>query len=149
MKKAKKYCELAAIGGNVRARHNLGIAEENAHNKDKALRHYMIAVRDGSNDSLKEIHTLYMNGDATKDDYAKALGAYQTYLREIESDQRNEAAAANDLYQYIESGDSADEIIAVSDEDLFKLWRLSDLFDNIAIFGFRVDIQTMLWNADL
>lgn len=54
-KKAVYYCELAAIGGNVIARYNLALNEANAGNMDRALRHYMIAVRGGSNVSLEMI----------------------------------------------------------------------------------------------
>ena len=43
-KMARHYYELAAMEGNVTARHNLGVSEENAGNYDKALKHYMIAV---------------------------------------------------------------------------------------------------------
>ena len=39
-------------------------------------------------------------GHATKDDYAKALRAYQAYLAEIKSDQRDKAAAASADYRY-------------------------------------------------
>ena len=53
----------------------------------------MIAVEGGYNKSLKTIQQLYLNGYATKDDYAKALRAYQEYLEEIRSEQRDEAAA--------------------------------------------------------
>ena len=41
-----------------------------------------------------------MNGDATKNDYAKALLSYQANLVEIKSAQRDEAAAVNDDYKY-------------------------------------------------
>jgi len=36
----------------------------------------------------------------TKDDYAKALRAHQSYLDEVRSDQRDEAAAHSDEYKY-------------------------------------------------
>ena len=65
-----------------------------------ALKHWMIAVRSGHSNSLKRIKELYTNDDATKDDYAKALRAYQAYLVEIKSPQRDEAAAADDGYKY-------------------------------------------------
>ena len=39
------------------------------------------------------IQKLYKDGHATKDDYAKALKAYQAYISEIKSDQRDAAAA--------------------------------------------------------
>ena len=46
------------------------------------------------------IQQLYKLGHATKDDYSKALQAYQKYLDEIRSEQRDKAAAANDKYKY-------------------------------------------------
>ena len=41
-----------------------------------------------------------MAGCATKEDYAKALQAYQAYLDEIKSGQRDEAAVFSDEYKY-------------------------------------------------
>ena len=41
-----------------------------------------------------------MNGYGTKEDYSKALQVYQTYISEIWSEQRNEAAAYSDHYKY-------------------------------------------------
>ena len=41
-----------------------------------------------------------MNGDATKDDYTKALRSYQAYLVEIKSAQRDQATAADENYKY-------------------------------------------------
>ena len=75
-KKAMHYFELAAIGGDVVARYNLGNAEGRAGNIDKALKHFMIAVGSGYNESLNMIQQMYKGGNATKDDYAKALLAY-------------------------------------------------------------------------
>jgi len=97
------YWELAAMGGNVNARHNLGCLKGKAGNIDRALKHWMIAVKDGDPDSLKNIKLLYSQGHATKDYYAKALCSYQAYLDEIKSDQRDEAAAAGEDYRYYES----------------------------------------------
>ena len=61
---------------------------------NRALKHYMIAAERGEPDSLKEIQKLYTNGHATKDDYATSLRAYQAYLAEIKSTQRDAAAVA-------------------------------------------------------
>ena len=99
-KKADHYYKLAAIGGNICARHNLGAVEEDAGNMNRALKHFMIAAGGGFKKSLKQIQQLYTNGHATKDDYAKALQAYQNYLDEIKSKQRDKAAA--DEYKYCE-----------------------------------------------
>ena len=107
-KKGKHYCELSAMGGNIDARHNLGIIEEDAGNMDRALKHYMIAVvcgcghGNGNSLTLKAIKKLYTNGYATKDDYTQALKAYQAYLGEIRSDDRDKAAAFSDGYKYYE-----------------------------------------------
>ena len=99
-KKALHYWELAAMGGCSNARYNLGVFEHSAGNKERALRHYMIAVESGHNGSLKQIQELYSEGKATKDEYTKALRAYQKYLGEVKSRQRDEAAAAFEGFKY-------------------------------------------------
>ena len=102
-KKAIHYYELAAMQGSVKARYNLGVEEEQANgNMDRALKHYMIAVRGGYSNAVKEAQELFKRGFATKDDYLKALQSYQEYLNEIKSDQRDKAAAALDTYKYYE-----------------------------------------------
>ena len=61
----------------------------------------MIAVGGGYTKSLERIKEMYRYGHATKEDYSKALQAYQVYLGEIKSKQRDEAAAFSDQYRYI------------------------------------------------
>jgi len=99
-KKANYYYELAAMKGSAEARYNLGNRERLAGNSERAMKHYKIAVRIGDSLSLKTIKKLYTDGDATKDDYTKALQLYQAYLGEIKSKQRDEAAAAREDYRY-------------------------------------------------
>jgi len=99
-KKARHYFELAAMKGCTSARYNLGNSENRSKNTNRAVRHYMIAVRDGHYKSLNQIQRLYKNNQATKDEYTKALRLYQEYLGEIKCDQRDQAAAANDKYRY-------------------------------------------------
>jgi len=61
----------------------------------------MITVRGGDSISLEKIKKLYTYGYAMKNDYLKALQYYQTYLGEIKSKQRDEAAAfSEELYRY-------------------------------------------------
>ena len=98
-KKAVYFYELASMGGSIYARHNLGFIEFNAGNMERALKHYMIAAGGGYYDSLENIKQMYMDGDATKEDYTKALRVYQAYLVEIKSAQRDEAAAFDDKYK--------------------------------------------------
>jgi len=101
-KKAKHYLELAAMAGDVAARRNLGILEEEEKgNMSRAIKHYMLAVRGGDNDSLKQIKQLYSKGYATKEDYTKALQSYQAYIEEIKSVKRDEAAAASERWRYL------------------------------------------------
>ena len=100
MKRANHYYELAAMGGERQARYNLGIMEKNAGNLDRAIKHYMIAARDGYSDSVKKIQEMYSNGYATKEDYTKALQTYQKYLSEIKSEQRDKAAESNEDCRY-------------------------------------------------
>ena len=99
-KMASHYYELAAMEGNVTARHNLGVSEGNAGNYDKALKHYMLAVKGGHTPSVKRIQQLYKNGHVAKYHYANALRAHQAYINEIKSDQRDKAAATRDNYRY-------------------------------------------------
>ena len=91
-KKARHYYELAAIGGDPIARYNLGEMDEEAGNMERALRHFMIAVRGGYSKSLNMIQKLWKNGFASKEDTTEALQLHQTYLNEIKSDQRDKAA---------------------------------------------------------
>jgi len=99
-KKANHYYELAAMGGDVNARGNLGLYEAKAGNMDRALKHFMIAIRSGSSKSLNQIKQMYNHGDVTKEDYTEALRTYQAYLSDIKSPQRDEASAASEEYRY-------------------------------------------------
>ena len=98
--KAKRYFELGAIGGDEMARHNLGIIELRAGKCDRALKHFMIAVRNGYTRSMEVMRKLYSHGNVTKEDYTEALRLYQEYLGEIKSDQRDKAAAADEEFRY-------------------------------------------------
>jgi TPR repeat protein len=101
-KKADHYYELAAMGGDVAARHSLGNSEFRVGNWDRALKHYMVSAGDGYNGSVKNIQDLYKHGRATKEDYSNALRAYQKYLDDIKSEQRDIAAAFSEVYKYVE-----------------------------------------------
>mgnify|MGYP000110519241 CR=1 FL=1 len=92
--KANHYLELAAMGGVTNARYNLGTLEKNAGNIKRALKHFMVSVGDGDDDSLAKIRELFMGGYATKNDFEKALRAHQAAKDEMRSDERDVAAAA-------------------------------------------------------
>ena len=98
--KANHYYALAAMEGGVNARHNLGVYEDDAGNWDRALKHYMISAGSGYDGSVENIKLMFMDGHATKEDYANALQSYQKYLDEIKGEQRDAAAAFDDRYKY-------------------------------------------------
>ncbi|KAL7524588.1 hypothetical protein ACHAWF_001007, partial [Thalassiosira exigua] len=104
-KKAKHHWEIAAIGGNLDARHNLGIMEIDAGNSNqdirmikRALRHFAIAARAGMEPSLDPIKKGFSLGYVTKDEYATILRAYQESKEEMDSDARKTAARLEDLH---------------------------------------------------
>ena len=82
------------------ARYALGVFENTTGNIDRAIKHWLIAVGCGQNSSLKSIQELYSKGHATKEVYTAALQAYQEYLSDIKSVQRDDAAAAKAKYRY-------------------------------------------------
>ena len=57
--KGKYYYELAAMGGHVIARYNLGCVEHYAGNMNRAVKHWMISAGAGHDKSLKEIQELH------------------------------------------------------------------------------------------
>lgn len=54
--KAIHYYELGAMGGDSMARHNLGNTDAFVGDMDRALKHYMIAVRGGRSETLNQIN---------------------------------------------------------------------------------------------
>ena len=53
----------------------------------------MIAAKMGHEKSLNEVKEMFMDGDATKADYAEALRGYQSAAEEMRSPGRQEALA--------------------------------------------------------
>ena len=91
--KAIRHYEAAAMSGHVSARFNLGCEEHSAGNYDLALQHYLIAAKLGDQDALTNVKGMYMDGLATKADYAEALRGYQGAAKEMRSPDRDEARA--------------------------------------------------------
>ena len=77
----------------VLARFNLGYEEYYAGNHDLALQHWMISAKFGHEKSLNKVKHLFMDGIATKADYAAALLGYQNAVEKISSIARDEAKA--------------------------------------------------------
>ena len=94
--KAKYYYELAAVGGSVQARHNLGALEGNEGNAERAVKHWMISAGAGHDNSLAAIRAYFLRGHATKDEFERALRAHKEAKDEMKSVQRKAAAAYYD-----------------------------------------------------
>ena len=95
MNKAKHYYELAAMGGDLLARNNLGCLEGTgkAGNEERAFKHYIIAARAGLKLSLDNVKKGFMKGVVTKEEYASTLRCYYDRQAEMKSDARDKAAA--------------------------------------------------------
>jgi TPR repeat protein len=93
-RKATYLRQLGAMAGNVHARYNLGCAEYNAGNMDRANKHWMISANDGCDSSMKKVQEGYKSGVVTKDDYTKTTRAYGNSIDEMKSDDRDRDRAA-------------------------------------------------------
>ena len=92
-KKAKYYYELAAVNGDVNARHILGMMEGQAGNYQRAMKHCLISTKSGDDRSLDGVKKGYMSGYITKEQYANTLREYQNSQDEMKSDARDKALA--------------------------------------------------------
>ena len=100
--KAWHYYQLAAMGGNIVARFNLGVSEMLVGNTERAIKHFMIAVRSGCADSLQRIKQLKENRHATDGEYLEALNLYQASMVKIIGPHRDKAVAFSNEYRYYE-----------------------------------------------
>jgi len=91
MAKAFHHYEAAAMSGHVSARYILGAMEGKAGNYDLALQHMMISAKLGCEDSLGMIKAAFMDGLASKADYATALRGYRESIDEMSSPDRDKA----------------------------------------------------------
>ena len=90
-KRAKYFYELAAMAGNVYARHHLGCTQVKAGKYDRAFKHFIIAAKAGYKKSLEAVKEGFMKGVVTKDEYANTLRACQDRHDEMKSDARDKA----------------------------------------------------------
>jgi len=91
-KKAKHYYELAAMGGSVSARNNIGLLEYRIGNQHRAFKHFIMAARAGHETSLDAVRIGFRNGLVTKDVYASTLRAHHESQIEMKSDAREKSA---------------------------------------------------------
>ena len=92
MSMAVYHYQIAAMMGHTSARTNLGFVEFEHGYVQRAMRHFMIAAKCGDDDALHNVKEGFKDGHVTKEDFAKALRAYQASCDETKSEQRDRAA---------------------------------------------------------
>ena len=91
-KKAVHHYQIAAMMGNIHARHNLGCSERENRNYHRAMKHFMIAAECGCENSLDVVKQGFRDGIVTKEQFEKTLRDYQASCDETKSEQRDRAA---------------------------------------------------------
>ncbi|EJK46526.1 hypothetical protein THAOC_34802 [Thalassiosira oceanica] len=86
-----RHWKEAVMKGHVSSRHMLGINECNEGNYELAVQHWMMSAKMGDEKSLNAIKKRFVEGGATKAQYAEALRGYGTAVEEMKSHQREEA----------------------------------------------------------
>lgn len=77
VEKAVYHWEEAAIGGHSGARHNLGCVEWESERYNRAVKHFIIAVKLAFHDSLSFLKRLYAEGHTSKEDYDAAVRVFR------------------------------------------------------------------------
>ena len=90
-KKQVYHLEVAAIGGHVLARHNLGCHEEDNGRMERAVKHFTIAASMGDEESMKALWNYHARGLVKKEQLTATLRAHQTVVCETKSQQRQQA----------------------------------------------------------
>ena len=77
------------MNGSANAKYNLGYAEEQAGNNQRAMKHFLISARVGDKDSLDKV----TSGFVTKDEYEGAVRAHYNRQLEMKSEARDKVIA--------------------------------------------------------
>ena len=77
--------------GYAESRHSLGFPEYKEGNYLGAVQHLMISAKMGYEKSLNNIKGMFMEGQATKAQYAEALRGFGDAVEEMKSHHREEA----------------------------------------------------------
>jgi TPR repeat protein len=90
-KKEVYHLEVAAIGGYVQARHNLGCHEVDNGRMERAVKHFTIAANMGDKESMKLLWKYHARGMVKKEQLTATLRAHQAAVDATKSAQREEA----------------------------------------------------------
>ena len=89
--RAVNHLQYAAMKGHAESRSVLGFTELYKMNHHLAVKHFLISAKMGEKIPLDVIKKMFMDGIATKAQYADALRGYQDAVEETKSHQREEA----------------------------------------------------------
>ena len=92
------HLERAAIAGHAGARHNLGAIDYKNGSVERAVKHWIIAAKQGNDESLTALEKLYQYDFIHSDDFAATLRAHQAAVDATKSPDR-EAAVKNRLFR--------------------------------------------------
>ena len=84
----------ASIGGHPYARNNLCCAEWKNGSIDRAVKHLIIAAKQGNDHSLEQVKRLFKAGCVSKEDFEAALRGHKAAIEATKSPQREKAAEA-------------------------------------------------------
>jgi TPR repeat protein len=90
-KKKVYHLEVAAIGGHVQSRHNLGCYEERNGRMERAVKHWIIAASMGDKESMKVLWKCHAMGLVKKEVLTATLRAHQAAVDATKSQQSEEA----------------------------------------------------------
>jgi TPR repeat protein len=90
-KKQVYHLEVAAIGGHVLARHNLGCHEGNNGRMERAVKHFTIAANMGYDKAMQALWKYHARGLVKKEHLTATLRAHQAAVDATKSQQREEA----------------------------------------------------------
>ncbi len=96
-KKEVYHLEIAAIAGHAKARFNLGNHEGRNKRYEKALKHFIIAAKQGHDDALERVKEGFRSELVSKEDFEAALRGHQAAVDATKSTQREEANAFYNL----------------------------------------------------
>ena len=85
------HLEEASIGGHPHARCNLGGAEWNSGDKERAVKHWIIAARQGEDKAIKVLMDAFRKGSVEKEVLAAAFRAHKAAVDATKSPQREVA----------------------------------------------------------
>ena len=85
------HLEKACISGHPGARYNLGCVEWNSGNKERGVKHFIIAATQGHDDAIEKLMKAFQKGYVEKEDLTAALRAHKAAVDATKSPQRDKA----------------------------------------------------------